>query len=81
MEIDGLVSALIAGLIIGALGRLLVPGTGNMGCLLTILLGLAGAAIGFGVGASLGTGFWLTLVLQVVAAALLVSVFTMARRR
>src|SRR4051794_30997955 len=37
---------IIAGLIVGALARLLVPGRQNMGILLTIVLGIAGALVG-----------------------------------
>ncbi len=36
----------IEGLVLGALGRLLVPGRQPMGCVLTMLCGLAGALIG-----------------------------------
>ena len=81
MELDGLISALIAGVIIGALGRLVVPRSGNLGCLLTILIGIVGAAIGLAIGAYVDAGFWLTLVFQVVVAAVLVSLFSLGRRR
>ena len=37
---------IIVGLIAGLLGRLLVPGSQPMGCLLTIGLGLAGSVLG-----------------------------------
>lgn len=40
----------IEGLLLGMLGRLLVPGRQPMGCLLTILCGLGGALIGGVVG-------------------------------
>lgn len=40
----------IEGLVLGALGRLLVPGRQPIGCLLTIGCGLAGALIGGVVG-------------------------------
>ncbi|MQA87356.1 MAG: GlsB/YeaQ/YmgE family stress response membrane protein [Streptosporangiales bacterium] len=80
MELNGILSALIAGVVIGALGRLLVPRSGNLGCLLTILIGIVGAAIGLVVGASLDVGFWLTVLFQVLAAAVLVSVFSLGRR-
>ncbi len=80
MELTGLVSALVAGIIIGALGRLIVPGQNNLGCLLTILIGIVGAAIGLAIGAGVGAGFWLTVVFQVVVAAVLVSLFSISRR-
>ena len=36
----------LSGLIIGALGRLAVPGRQAMGCFMTILVGLAGSFLG-----------------------------------
>jgi uncharacterized membrane protein YeaQ/YmgE (transglycosylase-associated protein family) len=41
-----IVSLLITGLIIGALGRLLVPGHNPMGFFMTALLGIGGAFLG-----------------------------------
>jgi uncharacterized membrane protein YeaQ/YmgE (transglycosylase-associated protein family) len=82
MELDGILSALFAGVVIGLLGRLLAPRSGNIGCLLTILLGIVGGAIGTWIGVQIAAGFWLTLLMQVIVAALLVSVFAaLARRR
>lgn len=81
MEPNGLLSALVAGVVIGSLGRLIAPGRAPIGCLLTIAIGIVGAAVGTAAGASLGAGFWLTVLLQVLAAALLVSLFGLAARR
>jgi uncharacterized membrane protein YeaQ/YmgE (transglycosylase-associated protein family) len=36
----------LIGLVVGAVARLLVPGTGGMGIILTILVGIVGAVIG-----------------------------------
>jgi uncharacterized membrane protein YeaQ/YmgE (transglycosylase-associated protein family) len=41
------VGAIILGIVAGYLGRLLMPGRDKMGFLATMLLGLAGAAVGF----------------------------------
>lgn len=41
-----IISLLITGLIIGALGRLLVPGHNPMGLFMTALVGIGGAFIG-----------------------------------
>lgn len=81
MEIVGLWSALAAGLVIGLLGRLLAPGRRPLGCLLTLCIGIVGAIAGTAIGAAIGVGFWLTLLLQVVVAALIVSLFGMGSRR
>lgn len=72
---------LLSGLIIGALGRLVVPGPNRIGIGLTIVAGLIGSLAGTAVGASLGVGLLLILILQVVFAALCVALLTSARRR
>ncbi len=40
MTIETLVGALVTGVVIGALGRLVVPGRQPIGCLFTILIGI-----------------------------------------
>jgi uncharacterized membrane protein YeaQ/YmgE (transglycosylase-associated protein family) len=42
-----MVGAIILGIIAGYVGRLLMPGRDKMGFIATILLGLAGAVVGF----------------------------------
>ena len=42
-----MVGAIILGIVAGYIGRLLMPGRDKMGFLATMLLGLAGAAVGF----------------------------------
>ncbi|HEX7095181.1 MAG TPA: hypothetical protein VF183_04825 [Acidimicrobiales bacterium] len=81
MSITGLWSGLLAGVVIGVLGRILVPGNRPIGCILTVLVGLAGAAIGTAVGEAVDAGALLTFAFQVVAAALLVSLFGAGNRR
>jgi uncharacterized membrane protein YeaQ/YmgE (transglycosylase-associated protein family) len=41
------IGALILGIVAGFLGRLLMPGKDKMGFVATIVLGIAGAALGF----------------------------------
>lgn len=72
-----MIGFIIAGLVIGALARLIKPGKQNLGLLATLLLGLAGAVIGGVVASLLGTGniFELNVlgsVVAVIAAVLLV---------
>ena len=73
--LTSLLWTLLAGLVIGALGRLLAPGSGRMGCLTTSLVGVAGALIGQIVARGLHVdsrlGRWL---LEIGAAAVLVMV-------
>jgi uncharacterized membrane protein YeaQ/YmgE (transglycosylase-associated protein family) len=45
-----LLGALIIGFIVGALAKLVVPGQKPRGCLVTILLGIAGSFVAFWIG-------------------------------
>ncbi len=72
-----MVGFLVAGLVIGALARLIKPGKQNLSLLATLALGLVGSLIGGAIAWQLGTGsIWelnvLGFVLAVVAAVLLV---------
>jgi uncharacterized membrane protein YeaQ/YmgE (transglycosylase-associated protein family) len=72
-----MIGFLVAGLIIGALARLLKPGKQDLGILATLGLGLVGSLIGGTIAWLLGTGsIWelnvLGFVLAVVASLLLV---------
>jgi len=74
VTIAGIISAIIVGLVIGALGRLVVPGRQNIPIWLTILVGIVAAFIGtaiaraFGVATTSGID-WIELLLQVLVAA------------
>lgn len=52
----GIIGFLIAGLIIGALARLLMPGKQKIGLLWTLALGVAGSLIGGTIANAIGTG-------------------------
>ena len=72
-----MIGFLVAGLIIGALARLIKPGKQNLGILATLGLGLVGSLIGGVIAQFFGTGsIWelniLGFVLAVVAAVLLI---------
>lgn len=75
-----LLSTLVVGLIIGLLGRLVVPGRQPIGLIATVLIGFLGAIGGSLVGHALGTGHVLTIVLEVAIAGLLVAGYTGSRR-
>ncbi|WP_395398777.1 GlsB/YeaQ/YmgE family stress response membrane protein [Arthrobacter sp. UC242_113] len=51
-----MIGFIIAGLVIGALARLIKPGRQNLGIVATLLLGLAGSVIGGVIASLLGTG-------------------------
>ena len=74
-----MIGFLVAGLVIGALARLIVPGKQRLGILATLALGLVGSLIGGLIAQFFGTGdIWelnvLGFVLAVVAAVLLIGV-------
>ncbi len=63
------ISMVISGAILGALGRLAIPGPNPMSIGLTILVGIGGAFLGGIVAALLGAGGVLVVILQVLGAA------------
>ena len=74
-----MIGFLVAGLIIGALARLIVPGKQHLGILATLALGLVGSLIGGLIAQFFGTGdIWelnvVGFVLAVIAAVLLIGV-------
>jgi uncharacterized membrane protein YeaQ/YmgE (transglycosylase-associated protein family) len=84
MTVTGIISAIIVGLIIGALGRLVLPGKQDIPIWLTIVIGIVAAIIGtFIVGSLSDTkGFdWIELVVQIVLAAVGVALVSGARGR
>jgi uncharacterized membrane protein YeaQ/YmgE (transglycosylase-associated protein family) len=77
--VDRVIGFIVAGLVIGALARLIRPGRQRLSILATLLLGLAGSVIGGIVANALGTGdiFELNVigfVVAVVAAVVLIAV-------
>ncbi len=80
MDVDGFLSAIVVGLVIGALGRLLVPGRQRIGCLLTIVVGILAALLGSLLAGAVGIntdGFsWPELGVQVLVAAFGVTVLS-----
>lgn len=84
MTIGGIIGAIIIGLIIGALGRLVVPGKQDIPVWLTILVGIVAALVGSLIVGSLREtdGIdWIELVVQVALAAGGVAVVAAMRGR
>lgn len=75
MTITGIITAILIGIVVGVLGRLLVPGKQSIGLLVTILIGIVGAFLGTALARVLGlptmtNGIdWIELLVQVVVAA------------
>jgi uncharacterized membrane protein YeaQ/YmgE (transglycosylase-associated protein family) len=78
VTIVGIITAIIVGAIIGALGRLVVPGRQPIPIWLTIIVGIVAAFIGtflaraFGIPTVTNGIDWLELIVQVIVAAVLV---------
>lgn len=76
MTITGIITAIIVGVVVGALGRLVVPGRQSIGVLLTIVVGIVAAFLGTALARAIGiptatAGIdWLELLVQVVVAAI-----------
>ena len=89
MTITGVITAILIGIVVGALGRLLVPGKQPIGWLITIVVGIVSAFIGTAIARALGIPTategidWLELLCQVVVAAIGVALVSalMGRRR
>lgn len=74
MHVTGIISALIIGIIIGALGRLVLPGRQNIPIWLTLVVGIAAALLGTAIAAALGVNNtpgidWVEIIIQVALAA------------
>jgi uncharacterized membrane protein YeaQ/YmgE (transglycosylase-associated protein family) len=75
MTVTGIISALVVGLIIGALGRLVLPGRQNIGILVTMGVGVVAALLGTAIARATGVADtngidWIEVLFQVALAAL-----------
>ncbi|MER6616733.1 GlsB/YeaQ/YmgE family stress response membrane protein [Streptomyces xantholiticus] len=74
MEISGIISAIVIGIVIGVLGRLVLPGRQRIGVLWTIAVGILAAFIGTALAAALGVADtkgvdWIEWLIQIALAA------------
>ncbi|MEU2496078.1 GlsB/YeaQ/YmgE family stress response membrane protein [Streptomyces sp. NPDC007883] len=84
MEISGILSALVIGIVIGVLGRLVLPGRQHIGILWTIVVGIVAALIGTAVAAALGVADtngvdWIEWLIQIGLAAVGVAALDRAK--
>ncbi|MEV0719167.1 GlsB/YeaQ/YmgE family stress response membrane protein [Asanoa sp. NPDC050611] len=85
MEISGIFTALVVGIVIGVLGRLVLPGRQRIGFWLTVLVGIVAALLGTLVASAVGVADtdnidWIELALQIAFAAGGVAVIDRLRR-
>lgn len=89
MTITGVISAILIGVVVGVLGRLVVPGKQRIGIWLTILVGIVAAFLGTALARAMGIPTatqgidWMELLVQVVVAAVGVAIVVavLGRRR
>ncbi|GLX95819.1 GlsB/YeaQ/YmgE family stress response membrane protein [Herbidospora sp. NEAU-GS84] len=86
MTIETILGAIVIGAIIGALGRLVLPGRQPIGWILTIVVGIVAALIGTAIAQGLGVATtdgidWIELVMQVVLAVIGVGAVAALRGR
>ncbi|MEU2264280.1 GlsB/YeaQ/YmgE family stress response membrane protein [Streptomyces sp. NPDC019645] len=84
MEISGILSALVIGIVIGVLGRVVLPGRQHIGILWTIVVGIVAALIGTAVAAALGVADtngvdWIEWLIQIGLAAVGVAALDRAK--
>jgi uncharacterized membrane protein YeaQ/YmgE (transglycosylase-associated protein family) len=86
MEISGVISAIVIGIVIGVLGRLVIPGRQHIGILWTILIGIVAAFIGAGIAAGLDVADtkgvdWVEWLIQIALAAIGVAAISKVKVR
>ena len=81
MSTASVFTAILAGIVIGALGHLIIPGRQAIGWILTFALGLVGAVVGGFLAEGMDVDvWWQVLIFQVVVAAVLVALVSMLVR-
>lgn len=83
MHTVGIIGTIIFGAVIGVLARLVLPGRQNYGMIVTVLLGIVGALIGyFVVGVQDTSGIdWIRWIVSIAAAAILSFAYSAFTRR
>ena len=72
----GIIATLIIGLVVGAIAKLLMPGRDPGGCIITMLLGIAGAFVGTWIGRMfLGGNYLAGWIMSIVGAMVLLLLY------
>ncbi|HEV7935285.1 MAG TPA: GlsB/YeaQ/YmgE family stress response membrane protein [Actinomadura sp.] len=79
MHVTGIITALVLGLVIGVLGRMVAPGRQSIPIWLTIVVGIIAALLGTAIAGALGVSDtkgvdWVELAIQIALAAVGVAV-------
>jgi uncharacterized membrane protein YeaQ/YmgE (transglycosylase-associated protein family) len=79
---QSIIWVLVIGLVVGAIAKLLMPGKDPGGCIVTILLGVAGAFVGTWVGrVFMGENYIAGWIMSVVGAMILLLLYRLIFRR
>ncbi|KOV96608.1 MULTISPECIES: GlsB/YeaQ/YmgE family stress response membrane protein [unclassified Streptomyces] len=86
MEISGVISAIVIGIVIGVLGRLVIPGRQHIGVLWTLVVGIVAALLGSAIAAGFGVADtkgpdWIEWFIQIALAAVGVAALDRAQAR
>jgi len=77
-----IIGVLVIGLLVGAIAKLLMPGKDPGGCIVTILLGIAGAFVGTWIGrAFMGENYYAGWIMSIVGAMILLLLYRLVFRR
>ena len=79
-----MLSAIIAGLVVGVLAKLVMPGRDPGGIIITILLGIAGAIVGTFIGRAIGfygTNQGAGIIMSILGAMVLLWIYRIVQRR
>ena len=86
MTIGAIIGTIIFGAVIGILARLALPGRQTISAVVTVILGILGALIGYWVWGQIGSGDtngidWIRWIISIIAAAVLVVDYGLATGR
>jgi uncharacterized membrane protein YeaQ/YmgE (transglycosylase-associated protein family) len=82
LQEHSIIGVLVIGLIVGAIAKLLIPGKDPGGCIVTILLGIAGAFVGTWIGRLfMGENYMAGWIMSVVGAMVLLLIYRLIFRR
>ena len=76
--ITSIIGTIIIGLVVGVIAKLLMPGRDPGGCIITILLGIAGAFVGTWIGRIFwGSNYVAGWILSIIGAMILLLIYRM----
>ena len=76
--ITSIIGTIIIGLVVGVIAKLLMPGRDPGGCIITILLGIAGAFVGTWIGRIFwGSNYVAGFILSIIGAMILLLIYRM----